>query len=297
MKLCLGTAQFGMDYGVQGDRKTNADEVYEILKCAIDNGIDLVDTAPSYGEAEKVLGNFIAASSAAEIKVVSKLDAGCLKNIARKNYKRVIAEKIYNSCDALHMDKLDGYLLHNPKHLYVPEVLTTLDELKNAGHIDHIGASVYSPKDALYAANSELVDYIQVPYNALDHGLEKNGFFKQAKENKKTIFARSVFLQGLLTMKPERIPPHLASARDSVRTFQKICDDAGYDPVEGSIAYIKNNTSIDYLVLGVNKCGQLEEIIEKYNAIDVISESFVARIRETFGDMEEKLINPALWNR
>ena len=218
------------------------------------------------------------AAKAKSIKIVSKLGADCLKGISRKDYKKSISEEASKSCRALNVNKLDGYLLHDPQYLYEPETLAALNELKKEGHIENIGVSVYSQEDAMFAAHSSLIDYIQVPYNALDNRLDRNGFFELAQINKKTIFARSVFLQGLLLMTPEAVPRHIESARDSIRRFRGICDEAGYDYVNGSLAYIKANNAIDYLVFGANDVGQLAEIVAGYNSIDKVAESFIIRI-------------------
>lgn len=59
MKLVLGTVQFGMDYGIQGGRRPKEKDVEEILSYAADHGIHYFDSASAYGNAEKVVGNYI----------------------------------------------------------------------------------------------------------------------------------------------------------------------------------------------------------------------------------------------
>ena len=59
MELCLGTVQFGMDYGIRNQKKPTLDESIEILEYAVRNGIDTIDTAYNYGDAEKVVGAFL----------------------------------------------------------------------------------------------------------------------------------------------------------------------------------------------------------------------------------------------
>ena len=59
-ELCLGTVQFGMNYGVNNQigRQPTWKESFEMLDIAIDRGIDVIDTARAYGEAELVLGEY-----------------------------------------------------------------------------------------------------------------------------------------------------------------------------------------------------------------------------------------------
>ena len=70
MKLALGTAQFGMQYGIaNSDIKLSLDDIYKILETAKNNGIDTLDTAFQYGESQKNLGRV----GAKNWKVISKL--------------------------------------------------------------------------------------------------------------------------------------------------------------------------------------------------------------------------------
>jgi len=60
-KMVLGTAQFGMDYGIANvSGKPTKKEIFKILLFAWEKGIRNFDTAPGYGS-EKVLGEFIVA--------------------------------------------------------------------------------------------------------------------------------------------------------------------------------------------------------------------------------------------
>ena len=57
MKLALGTAQFGMQYGVANiGSDFNLQKISEILEYASKNEINTLDTAIHYGEAERRLG-------------------------------------------------------------------------------------------------------------------------------------------------------------------------------------------------------------------------------------------------
>ena len=55
-RIALGSAQFGMDYGIAGAGKVSEREVFKILDYAKEEKINTIDTAIGYGESEKVLG-------------------------------------------------------------------------------------------------------------------------------------------------------------------------------------------------------------------------------------------------
>ena len=44
MQLCLGTVQFGMDYGIKNQKQPSLEQCIEMLDYAIQNGIDNIDT-------------------------------------------------------------------------------------------------------------------------------------------------------------------------------------------------------------------------------------------------------------
>ena len=56
-ELCLGTVQFGMVYGITNQvGQVTENEVKQIFSLAASSGIQLLDTAQSYGNAESVIG-------------------------------------------------------------------------------------------------------------------------------------------------------------------------------------------------------------------------------------------------
>ena len=64
LKIVLGTAQFGMNYGINNKRgKVPQNEVHEILDFAYNKNIHFLDTASSYGDSETVIGNYIKKNS------------------------------------------------------------------------------------------------------------------------------------------------------------------------------------------------------------------------------------------
>ena len=77
-RLTLGTAQLGLDYGVANkEGKPDKQQTQEILKYAAESGVNCYDTAPAYGESEKIIGDFLSSYHrfAAEPVVVTKLAA------------------------------------------------------------------------------------------------------------------------------------------------------------------------------------------------------------------------------
>src|ERR1039458_2106935 len=69
MKLGLGTVQFGIPYGAtNATGQVQPSRAQGIVRLALENGIDLFDTAPAYGTAEQLIGTALPPSA----KVVTK---------------------------------------------------------------------------------------------------------------------------------------------------------------------------------------------------------------------------------
>ncbi len=91
-KLALGTAQFGLDYGIANRTgKISKNEIFRILEYAYTQGIDTIDTSSNYGESEKIIGEFIDRSRF-DFKIVSKFT--CMGRNGHKNIKTLIEKNL-----------------------------------------------------------------------------------------------------------------------------------------------------------------------------------------------------------
>ena len=208
MELCLGTAQLGMDYGVHGSKQPEYNEIDGILSYAISHGIRVIDVAPVYGEAESVLGHYIKQnlSKDVELEIISKLPAGALAEKPVYEWRDTILSAVQKDISSMGVEKLKAYLFHKAACIYDDNALRAMEAVVDEGLADMIGVSVYSPDEALHAIGCDPIGIIQVPYNVFDSRRDKCGFFEDAGKAGKTVYARSVLLQGLLTMSPDELP-------------------------------------------------------------------------------------------
>lgn len=296
-KLCLGTVQFGMDYGINNKYgKPSLYEAFEMLDIALQNGVDTIDTASAYGNAEEVLGSYIRQTGIGKnIKLISKLRPNILDNTKRK-VKDVILEEVEKSLENLNIDTLDGYLLHTPEYFYNKEVIEALIEAKMRNYVKNIGVSIYEKGMALDVVSSKDMDYIQVPYNILDQRIDDKNFFEKSRQNNITVFARSPFLQGLMIMNPENVPAYLQDAKKYLLKLDIILDKYKLSRAEASMAFSMANKNMDYIVIGVDNKNQLEENIRAYKSTKV-SDEFIDELKREFLDTEKGIIIPSLWKK
>ena len=136
MGIALGTVQFGLNYGIANKSgQVKIGEVKKIIDIATKNNIDTIDTAISYGESEKLLGN----AGINDWKIITKLPI--IPN-GSVNTKKWVKKQISSSLSRLNITHLEGVLLHQTKQLLESEgsqVWSALQELKQDGVINKVG--------------------------------------------------------------------------------------------------------------------------------------------------------------
>jgi len=291
-KLCLGTVQFGLNYGVNNSvGKPSQASTFAMLDEALKQGITMIDTATAYGTAEELLGQY--AINKHHVHVISKLRPNFISKDC-PNTEVIVEEQIKASLVRTGLSELDGYLIHTPENYYNKKIINGLRLCKEKGLIRHFGVSIYEIEHALDVVRDGIVDYIQIPYSIFDQRVDQTEFFKLAKENKITVFARSAFLQGLILMAEKNIPAHLAVAKEYLRKFDQIINKHGFTRIQAAFLFSYTHPGIDYLVFGVEKMEQLRENIElsrrQFDFTDCRQE-----ISNSFRDVSKSIIFPSLW--
>lgn len=296
-RLVLGTVQFGLNYGVNNPNGRPArKKSLQMLDFAYEKGIRIFDTAYAYGEAEEILGEFLQSRNLSKkIKIITKLKPNIIFEFKGEAYD-IIARNLEESLKKLRRDYVDGYLFHTPSYIKDKKLVDSMLRLKSQGLVKNIGVSIYDETDAIYAANMGQVDYIQIPYSVFDQRLDKTVFFKLAKKNRITIFARSAFLQGLFFMPEKKFPSHLKKAKIYLKELDKIISKYGLSRQQAALLFSYKNKNIDFVVFGVDNIGQLEQdinIIEQ----DINCGKCIEELKNRFIGIEKNIIFPSLWKK
>lgn len=294
MKLCLGTVQFGLDYGIAGGTKPDMEVAIEMLNYAYEKGIRDFDTACAYGTAELVVGEFLRrlGDKAKEIHITTKSKPNCLENVEVKDYLSVWENSLNESLERLNLSQVECFMIHTADYVFNKDAIESLIKLKQTGKAKKVGISVYTPEQAMEALKYEELDDIQLPYNIADNRLEKNNFFD--RKGGKNIYCRSAFLQGLLLMKTQDIPDKFVKMKEIMGNIDKLCEDNNIAKLDLCLSYLNHNANVDYMVFGVDTKAQLEEILNANFdvGIDVIKQG-----KEFFKEIDEFTLNPSLWNK
>lgn len=294
-KLCLGTAQFGMNYGIHNKKgQLSEEECFEMLDIAIEKGVDAIDTASVYGTAEKVVGDYLAYRRCQDkVKVVSKFDFEAEADGQSDAYS-IIRRELEKSLERLQVCALEGYLLHTSKSVYDDETVSALLRLKDENLIRNAGVSIYHMEEG-FKAVSRGMDYVQLPYSVMDQRGYHSGLIAAAKKAGMTVFTRSAFLQGLFMMETESLPERLKPARKYLKHFRELTGQYGRRDTEVLLKFVKETQGIDYLVFGADGKDQLLRNLEYFEGGRPLPRALLKELREYYRQVDDQIILPSLW--
>jgi aryl-alcohol dehydrogenase-like predicted oxidoreductase len=255
MKLCLGTAQFGLDYGINNSRgKIPQDEVYKILNLAHDNGIFMIDTAGAYGNSETVLGEGVA-QTGKKFQIITKYPA----NTDIRPF-----QWINTSLGLLKAENMYGYLFHNYSTFQEhPDYIEDFIKIKESKKAEKIGFSLYHPSEAEYIfKNNVPCDIVQIPYNIFDQRFAY--LFSEFHNRVIDIYVRSVFLQGLFFIEPDKLDSRFDSVKSLLREIHQFAKDYSITIAALCLGFVNENKNVSYIVIGIDSFDNLEENISNY---------------------------------
>jgi len=285
LKLGLGTAQFGLPYGVANQQgKVCVDEISKILEYASSKGMKIVDTAILYGDCEYKLGN----SGLKDWNVITKLPEipnGCIDVISW------VENSIYESINRLKIPKLYGLLIHNSEQLVNESgdiLYSTLQNLKMNGYIEKVGISIYSPTELEFLYSNYFFDLVQAPFNVFDRRIETSGWLSRLKSAEVEVHVRSVFLQGLLLMSKKNRPIKFNQWDFHWEKWESWLRKNSLTALEASLSFVLSNENIDHVIVGVDSFEHIKEIL---NASDIKA----TNPPKSLAINDSKLLNPLNW--
>lgn len=285
-KIALGTAQFGLNYGISNQSgQVSPEEISKILTAASVSGVLTLDTAVAYGNSEERLG----ANDLQEFRVVSKLPEIPV-NMQITDW---VASNLTDSLKRLRITRLHGLLLHRPLQLLESrgeQVYAALLAQKQQGCVSKIGVSVYSPDELERLLGHFDFDLIQIPFNIFDQRLVTSGLLGKLKKKGCEVHVRSVFLQGLLLLSSEKRPDKFLPWHEQWQQYDAWLKSYDLSALEACLRSISGISGIDRLVLGLESQQQFEQI---RHIMSLPPLSLPAHL----GVEDEQLLNPAKWSQ
>jgi len=286
-EVSLGTMQFGklMNMGGLDQKATN-----EMVKFAIDGGINFIDTADVYslGESETLLGNALKGIRE-EIVLATKVRLPMSDNFNRSGSTRVnIMRGIESSLKRLQTDYVDLYQVHGwDSNTPLEETLRTLNDLVRQGKVRYIGLSNYLAWQAATALGIQeregLEKFVtaQMHYSLAERGLEHE-WTAFAVYSGTGILVWSPLAGGFLSGKYDRSSPPPEGTRfaeagpfvpfdrergyDIVDVLKTIAGKYGVSPARVSIAWLLTRPGVSSVIIAGRK---IEHLKDNMDAVDL----------------------------
>ncbi len=279
--LALGTDNFA--------NPTSEAEARAILNHAIENGINLIDTANSYadGESERIIGKVLQENGLRDDVILA---TKCFYPAGKKgiNDRGLSRKHIIRACEdslrRLQTDYIDLYQMHRvPKDLPLEEVLSTMTDLVRQGKVRYFGTTT---APAWKIAESKLLSDFkhyqhavseQLPYNLLDRRAE-NELLPACRWAGLAVLVWSPLAMGMLTGKYDNADPAsfdtarnrrggiyseriTARAVEGGQKFARLAREAGIKPAHLALLWVKDQPGITAPLCGPRTLEQLQDLI------------------------------------
>ena len=256
-QLCLGTAQFGLPYGITNTAGQVAEpEVRALLTEAAASDVSWLDTAQAYGEAEAVLGRTLPPGHG--FRLISKLQAQS-QGAFTADDRLAWDQGFERSCVRLGEPRLDALLLHSAADLRKPGgdyLREWLLSLRERGLVRRLGVSIYGSAD-LDGVSADLLDLVQIPLSLYDQRLLADGTVARLRAQGCAVHARSLYLQGLLLSPTATWPAWVEFVdREHHARLENFAADRGCTLLECALGFARAQQDLEAVVLGL--CSRIE---------------------------------------
>ena len=267
--MTLGTVQLGMNYGIANDAgKPDEEKSFSILRSALEGGVNTLDTARAYGDSELVIGRFLKQWQGQRPNIITKVPK--LQGDSPRELEKFATESVELSLERLGVNKVDGIMLHGAKDpiIHGKKCADAVKALLDHGYTDRVGVSVYVAEDIEGMLPYDVFSLTQVPMSIFDQQLIADGSISRLQERGYSVFVRSVFLQGLFFLDPDKVddPILVEHAVPKIRLLQRIAADLGISVAQLAIAFMRDCAGVTSLVLGADTPEQVKSNIAYFDA-------------------------------
>ena len=263
---------------------TDEKESIRTIHAALDQGINLIDTAPIYGfgRSEEIVGEALRQHGRRDsVILATKVGLDWTNGKVERNSTRErILKELEDSLHRLQTDYIDIYQVHWPDP-FVPieETAATLRELYKQGKIRAIGVSNYSPEEMERFRAIAPLHTIQPPYNLFEREIERD-VLPHALGRGITTLTYGALCRGLLsgamrtdrqfakddmrgTSDPKFQPPHFAeylNAASKLDAFAR--ENFGKRVIHLAVRWLLDQPGVGVALWGARRPKQLRPISE-----------------------------------
>ncbi|HDR3178777.1 TPA: aldo/keto reductase [Staphylococcus aureus] len=269
----------------------------DVVRQAINHGINLLDTAYIYGpeRSEELVGEVVKEYPREQIKIATKGSHEFDENqeVHQNNQPEYLKQQVENSLKRLQTDYIDLYYIHFPDdNTPKDQAVAALQELKEQGNIKAIGVSNFT-LDQLKEANKDgYVDVVQLEYNLLHR--ENEAVLQYCVDHQITFIPYFPLASGILAGKYDentKFSDHRTTRRDfipgvfeenvrRVKALESLAAAHQTSIANIVLAFYLTRPAIDVIIPGAKRA---EQVIENIKAADIVlSDDEIQYIDELF---------------
>jgi len=262
--------------------KIDSAEAIRMIRHAIDNGVNYVDTAYPYhrGQGEILVGKALRDGYRERIKLATKMPAWLVKS--QQDMDKFFDEQLHR----LQVNQIDFYLLHGLdgerwQKLAELDVLRWLEEKQDEGKIVHVGFSFHDE----YPAFQKILDaysgwtFCQIQYNYMDSEYQAGTKgLKYAASKGLAVVVMEPIAGGRLAMKQ---PAGIEAIWDKAKIKRT--------PAEWALQWVWNQPEVSVVLSGMSTMDQVKENVQSANRSSpgVLTASEVQLINEVASKYKE----------
>ncbi|HCU9959503.1 TPA: aldo/keto reductase [Staphylococcus aureus] len=269
----------------------------DVVRQAINHGINLLDTAYIYGpeRSEELVGEVVKEYPREQIKIATKGSHEFDENqeVHQNNQPEYLKQQVENSLKRLQTDYIDLYYIHFPDdNTPKDQAVAALQELKEQGKIKAIGVSNFT-LDQLKEANKDgYVDVVQLEYNLLHR--ENEAVLQYCVDHQITFIPYFPLASGILAGKYDentKFSDHRTTRCDfkpgvfeenvrRVKALESIAAAHQTSIANIVLAFYLTRPAIDVIIPGAKLA---EQVVENIKAADIVlSDDEIQYIDELF---------------
>ncbi|HHA6766619.1 TPA: aldo/keto reductase [Staphylococcus aureus] len=269
----------------------------DVVRQAINHGINLLDTAYIYGpeRSEELVGEVVKEYPREQIKIATKGSHEFDENqeVHQNNQPEYLKQQVENSLKRLQTDYIDLYYIHFPDdNTPKDQAVAALQELKEQGKIKAIGVSNFT-LDQLKEANKDgYVDVVQLEYNLLHR--ENEAVLQYCVDHQITFIPYFPLASGILagkydentkfsdhrTTRCDFIPGVFEENVRRVKALESLAAAHQTSIANIVLAFYLTRPAIDVIIPGAKRA---EQVIENIKAADIVlSDDEIQYIDELF---------------
>ena len=287
-KTGVKVSEIGMGCNRLGGESMTPEGWVALVSYALDLGVTVFDTAPSYGwgKSEETLGQAI--GNRGDVLIASKVSRD--RESGEKDFspERMLAS-VEASLQRLQRDCIDILQLHSPslEDLETYAWAEAMDRLKAQGKIRFAGVSINDAASGRWLLERGLVQELQVAYNMIDPQVGQE-VFPLAQAQGVGILVRMPMARGILTGKfapgqevdaghraalmGERVPDMVEKAED----FRPLAEEAGITMGQWALRYSITPAAVSAAIPGARTRQQLEQNVAASNGMGLTPEELAA---------------------